>query len=256
MPNEGSKETFIRHSVTVDRTSIEQLHTLNLQHGKKLTRKISSDYVKTMDTGNILDRSIRSAHYARRRPSLTIAEYRTKVAAEKEALLTIFDKTPKLNTLPSNSEMICQTTDRHTADVDEEPSLASFATCWQTEDANSNVGCEEPHDGSLELQNLKNDHLMPILFCFDCVSAVSFNPSLVLNVDTTHDHNRGPTLNTDSEFDSHTNTVLDLDHVRTRVGAGESSCPSSGNCMFYIKLGRSDSPVPLKNNGIGLRVIF
>ncbi|XP_023946382.2 peptidyl-prolyl cis-trans isomerase 1-like [Bicyclus anynana] len=72
-----SKEQHLRHSVTMKETSIEEV--LNLQHNKKFARKVSSDYVKTIDEiEHKVDSSIRTIEFARRRPSMSVAAYQQK----------------------------------------------------------------------------------------------------------------------------------------------------------------------------------
>lgn len=57
--------------------SYEQV--LNIQHGKKLARKISSDYVKTIDQiEHKTETSLRSIEFAKCRPSMSVAEYQQK----------------------------------------------------------------------------------------------------------------------------------------------------------------------------------
>ncbi|CAG9561869.1 unnamed protein product [Danaus chrysippus] len=74
---EYSKESHFRPSITVDNTSYEQV--LNIQHGRKAARKISSDYVKTIDQiEQRIENSIRSIEFAKTRPSMTVSEYQQK----------------------------------------------------------------------------------------------------------------------------------------------------------------------------------
>lgn len=56
-------------------------HVLDLQHGKRAGRKISSDYVRTIDhiehhKGQM--HSIRSVEFAKKRPVISIDEYQKK----------------------------------------------------------------------------------------------------------------------------------------------------------------------------------
>lgn len=68
---------FLRHSVTLDKVSYEQV--LNLQHSKKIARKISSDYVKTIDQmEHRMETSLRSIEFAKTRPSMRVSEYQLK----------------------------------------------------------------------------------------------------------------------------------------------------------------------------------
>ncbi|CAG9786767.1 unnamed protein product [Diatraea saccharalis] len=60
-------------------TNVLNDNALNVQHNKKLVRKISSDYVKTFNQGyNKIESSIRSIEYAKTRPSMTVSEYQLK----------------------------------------------------------------------------------------------------------------------------------------------------------------------------------
>ncbi|CAH2246735.1 jg8800 [Pararge aegeria aegeria] len=72
-----SKEHHLRQSITIEDSSIEQV--FNLQHNKKFARKVSSDYVKTIDQiEHKLESSIRSVEFARTRPSMSVSEYQQK----------------------------------------------------------------------------------------------------------------------------------------------------------------------------------
>ncbi|XP_061383702.1 uncharacterized protein LOC116769969 [Danaus plexippus] len=74
---EYSKESHFRPSITVDKSSYEQV--LNIQHGRKAARKISSDYVKTIDQiEQRIENSIRSIEFAKTRPSMTVSEYQQR----------------------------------------------------------------------------------------------------------------------------------------------------------------------------------
>lgn len=83
----------MRHSLLVE--SLE--HILNLQHGKKVTRKISSDYVKTIDhIEQKLENSIRSIEYAKTRPAISVSEYQMKNKKYQEGLKMMSEsKVPK-----------------------------------------------------------------------------------------------------------------------------------------------------------------
>lgn len=75
--DENTRERYMRHSLTVENESFE--HLLNLQHGKKVARKISSDYVKTIDQiEHRLETSIRSVEFAKTRPAISVSEYQMK----------------------------------------------------------------------------------------------------------------------------------------------------------------------------------
>lgn len=55
---------------------------MNLQHGKKILRHLSSDYVKTIEQTEQEKRnkafSLRSIEYAKTRPFLTVSQYQVK----------------------------------------------------------------------------------------------------------------------------------------------------------------------------------
>ncbi|KAJ0176592.1 hypothetical protein K1T71_007771 [Dendrolimus kikuchii] len=73
---EENKERF-RQSITVEDESYAQV--LNMQHGKKVARKISSDYVKTIDQmEHKLETSIRSVEFAKTRPAMSVTQYQMK----------------------------------------------------------------------------------------------------------------------------------------------------------------------------------
>ncbi|XP_072949285.1 uncharacterized protein [Epargyreus clarus] len=73
--SEDSREKYLRH-MTSDH-SYE--HALVFQHGKKVARKISSDYVKTIDQmQHKAESSIRSVEFARTRPCISVSEYQMK----------------------------------------------------------------------------------------------------------------------------------------------------------------------------------
>lgn len=86
--NEGNKEKYIRQavlrpSITANRKSFE---VLNFQHGKKTARKISSDYVQTIDyIEHKTNTSLRSIEYSKMRPSLSVSEYQIKNKIYQEA---------------------------------------------------------------------------------------------------------------------------------------------------------------------------
>ncbi|XP_059052837.1 uncharacterized protein LOC131847309 [Achroia grisella] len=85
--NDDSREKYLRHSITIEDDSIEQV--LNLQHGQKVARKISSDYVKTIDQmEHKLETSIRSIEYAKTRPVMSVTEYQLKNQRYNEGVRT------------------------------------------------------------------------------------------------------------------------------------------------------------------------
>ncbi|CAH2096145.1 unnamed protein product [Euphydryas editha] len=72
-----TKNDNLRTSVTIEDSSFEQV--LNIQHGRKTARKISSDYVKTIDQiEHKTESSIRSVEFSKTRPSITVSEYQQK----------------------------------------------------------------------------------------------------------------------------------------------------------------------------------
>ncbi|XP_069359485.1 uncharacterized protein [Maniola hyperantus] len=80
-----SKDYHKRYSVTIEDSSIAQV--LNVQHSKKFARKISSDYVKTIDhIEHRLENSIRSVEFAKTRPSMTVSEYQLKNLKYQESM--------------------------------------------------------------------------------------------------------------------------------------------------------------------------
>ncbi|XP_045773432.1 uncharacterized protein LOC123872878 isoform X2 [Maniola jurtina] len=82
-----SQDNHLRplHSVTIEGSSIEQV--LNVQHSRKFARKISSDYVKTIDQiEHRLESSIRSVEFAKTRPSMTVSEYQLKNLKHQESM--------------------------------------------------------------------------------------------------------------------------------------------------------------------------
>ncbi|KAG6456600.1 uncharacterized protein LOC115447633 isoform X2 [Manduca sexta] len=75
--DENTRERYLRHSANTEGESYE--HVLNLQHGKKVARKISSDYVNTIDQmEQKLENSIRSIEFAKMRPAISVTEYQKK----------------------------------------------------------------------------------------------------------------------------------------------------------------------------------
>lgn len=77
--DENTREKYLRYSLTKEQESFEEI--LNLQHGKKyVARKISSDYVKTIDQveQNKVETSIRSVEFAKSRPSMSVSQYQAK----------------------------------------------------------------------------------------------------------------------------------------------------------------------------------
>lgn len=74
---DGAKNDYLRASVTIEDSSFDQV--LNIQHGRKTARKISSDYVKTIDQiEHKTESSIRSVEFSKTRPSITVSEYQQK----------------------------------------------------------------------------------------------------------------------------------------------------------------------------------
>lgn len=80
---ENAREKYIRRSLTTEKNLYEPV--LNLQHGRRVAHKISSDYVKTIDQiEHRLDNSLRSIEFAKVRPTLSVAEYQMKNSKFKE----------------------------------------------------------------------------------------------------------------------------------------------------------------------------
>lgn len=72
-----SVEKFFIPRNAVSRGQVEE--TLELQHGHKLFRKVSSDYANTLqhfDEGT--KSSIRCVEYAKHRPSISVVEYKLR----------------------------------------------------------------------------------------------------------------------------------------------------------------------------------
>ncbi|KAJ8731317.1 hypothetical protein PYW07_004481 [Mythimna separata] len=93
--SDDSREVYLqrRHPVTVD--SLPQPddkadQILFLQHGKKVYRKISTDYVKTIDRMEQKEEtSLRSLEYAKRRPAISVTDYQRKNKEYQENLARI-----------------------------------------------------------------------------------------------------------------------------------------------------------------------
>ncbi|XP_028176595.1 uncharacterized protein LOC114364591 isoform X2 [Ostrinia furnacalis] len=84
---EDTRDKYLRHSIQVDRDEVSYEQVLNLQHGKKVARKISSDYVKTIDQiEHKTEVSLRSIEFAKSRPALSVAEYQLKNQKYQEEL--------------------------------------------------------------------------------------------------------------------------------------------------------------------------
>lgn len=81
---ESNRDRFLRQSFMAEKDSYEQ--KLDFQHGKKVARKISSDYAKTIDQiEHRLKSSIRSIEYAKSRPTISVSEYQRKNREYQEA---------------------------------------------------------------------------------------------------------------------------------------------------------------------------
>uniref|UniRef100_A0A2A4J2C9 PPIase cyclophilin-type domain-containing protein n=1 Tax=Heliothis virescens TaxID=7102 RepID=A0A2A4J2C9_HELVI len=95
----NSREMYQRRSFSLENLperSIDQV--LLLQHGQGVYRKISSDYVRTIDhIEQKEENSIRSLEYARKRPAISVKDYQKKNREYQEnvAKLSIEEKTPK-----------------------------------------------------------------------------------------------------------------------------------------------------------------
>ncbi|XP_049694142.2 peptidyl-prolyl cis-trans isomerase G isoform X1 [Helicoverpa armigera] len=83
-----SREMYRRRSFSLEnlpQRSIDQV--LLLQHGQSVYRKISSDYVRTIDHIEQKEaNSIRSVEYARKRPALSVQEYQRRNREYQERL--------------------------------------------------------------------------------------------------------------------------------------------------------------------------
>lgn len=91
MTNDEPRETLYCQNNQSTDYSLD--YVLHLQHGKKISRKISSDYARTIDHIEHRPRkSIRSVEYARKRPTMTVAEYQLRNRKYREALMTTYDK--------------------------------------------------------------------------------------------------------------------------------------------------------------------
>ncbi|CAK1580314.1 unnamed protein product [Parnassius mnemosyne] len=75
--NESTRGKLRRPSLKMETPSFDQV--MNIQHGKKLVRKVSSDYVKTLDRiEQQFENSIRSIEFAKKRPAMSVAQYQKK----------------------------------------------------------------------------------------------------------------------------------------------------------------------------------
>ncbi|XP_050682472.1 uncharacterized protein LOC126977887 isoform X2 [Leptidea sinapis] len=84
--DESTRDRYVRTSFAADDRSYEEM--MNIQHGKMIARKVSSDYVKTIDQmeHTKVETSIRSVEYAKSRPSLSIQEYQARNNKHNEEL--------------------------------------------------------------------------------------------------------------------------------------------------------------------------
>ncbi|CAK1551114.1 unnamed protein product [Leptosia nina] len=86
--DEDTREKYFRQSLTAEKVSYDEM--LNLQHSKKLARKISSDYVKSIDQAEQrLETSIRSVEFAKSRPSMSVSQYQAKNQEYQEKLKSV-----------------------------------------------------------------------------------------------------------------------------------------------------------------------
>ncbi|XP_047511231.1 peptidyl-prolyl cis-trans isomerase G-like isoform X2 [Pieris napi] len=95
--DENAREKYLRHSLTAEKESFEEI--LNLQHGKKfVARKISSDYVKTIDQveQNTVETSIRSVEFSKSRPSMSVSQYQAKNQEYKKKIKSVSQLKEKL----------------------------------------------------------------------------------------------------------------------------------------------------------------
>ncbi|KPJ08491.1 Peptidyl-prolyl cis-trans isomerase-like 6 [Papilio machaon] len=74
---EDERERYIQPTYKIETASFDRV--MNIQHGKKMVRKVSSDYVKTLgQIEQTVENSIRSIEFAKKRPSLSVAQYQKK----------------------------------------------------------------------------------------------------------------------------------------------------------------------------------
>ncbi|XP_035439504.1 peptidyl-prolyl cis-trans isomerase G isoform X4 [Spodoptera frugiperda] len=110
LARDESRENYLkRHSITMDipQKSIDQV--LLLQHGKKVYRKISSDYVKTIDhIEQKQENSLRSLEYAKKRPAISVKDYQ-KMNQEYQAKATEIDESKIKDALESSPSPLAST---------------------------------------------------------------------------------------------------------------------------------------------------
>ncbi|CAG5046017.1 unnamed protein product [Parnassius apollo] len=84
--DESTREKLNRPSLKIEKPSFDQV--MNIQHGKKLERKVSSDYVKTIDQieqqFEQFENSIRSIEFAKKRPAMSVSQYHKKNQMHQE----------------------------------------------------------------------------------------------------------------------------------------------------------------------------
>ncbi|XP_047533414.1 uncharacterized protein LOC125068358 [Vanessa atalanta] len=99
---DSTKNNYLRTSITIDDSSFEQV--LNIQHDRRTARKISSDYVKTIDQiEHRGESSIRSVEFAKTRPSLTVSQYQQKNIKHLQEIQNAALKKKKSSTRNSGS---------------------------------------------------------------------------------------------------------------------------------------------------------
>ncbi|XP_013145190.1 PREDICTED: uncharacterized protein LOC106108543 isoform X2 [Papilio polytes] len=83
--SDDEKERYIQPTYKIETPSFDRV--MNIQHGKKMVRKVSSDYVKTLgQIEQTVENSIRSIEFAKKRPSLSVAQYQKKNQLMRQSL--------------------------------------------------------------------------------------------------------------------------------------------------------------------------
>lgn len=83
--SDDERERYIQPTYKIETPSFDRV--MNIQHGKKMVRKVSSDYVKTLgQIEQTVENSIRSIEFAKKRPSLSVAQYQKKNQLMRQSL--------------------------------------------------------------------------------------------------------------------------------------------------------------------------
>ncbi|XP_013164961.1 PREDICTED: uncharacterized protein LOC106115882 isoform X2 [Papilio xuthus] len=86
--DEDERGRYIHPTYKIETASFDRV--MNIQHGKKMVRKVSSDYVKTLgQIEQTVENSIRSIEFAKKRPSLSVAQYQKKNQLMRQSLKEI-----------------------------------------------------------------------------------------------------------------------------------------------------------------------